>query len=159
MCSKGRFTGSWKMYWRGDSGGREASGGLEIRTWSAPTCVRVSEKKNDACRRKREKVEKTCRAPAGTHRSIDVVVQMRHWVLTKPARTCIWHFTSIDYGRRACPVIYFASCRHMTDSELFFRRLVLGSDERSRIGSIGWHSELSQRSLLYSSSGKLWAAA
>jgi len=41
-------------FMEGNGGGREATGGLEIRTWSAPACVR---EKNGACKRKKREAK------------------------------------------------------------------------------------------------------
>lgn len=70
----------------GNGGGREASGGLEICTWSAPACVRAcvlkkkrgvqEEKEKERVRERRRRIVEAV-SLAGTHRSIDAMSPSR----------------------------------------------------------------------------------
>lgn len=162
MCSKGRFTGSWKTYLGGDSGGREASGALEIRTWSAPTCVFLEEKKRKKMGRAGEKErerEKRGRVLAGTHRSTGVIVQMRRSDETCKNLHLTFHKHWLRTPGLSCNLFPFVPPFGTTEF-----RIIL-SEACTRLGwaIANWLYRMAfwakRRSLLYSSSGKLWAAA
>lgn len=169
MCGKGRSTGSWKTH----LGRGTAEVAKHPEVWKSapgqrsPACVRVSGKKNGACKRKREGGKER---PCSWQVHIDPTMRCRRPDASLgPNETCKnLHLTFHKhwlYGRWACPVIYFASCR------CWVRRIsrIILSDACTRLGwaiakwlcRIGWTSTFwaKQRSLLYSSSGKLRAIA